>query len=578
MRKTKIICTLGPSTDKGDVLEQLMLSGMNVARLNFSHDTYENQKKRIDKVKALRTKHNLPVACLLDTKGPEIRLKTFKDERVTLEMGQDFCLTTRDVEGTKDIVSVTHKDLHKDIHVGSSILIDDGLVGLKVVAIKGQDIHCKVENGGTISNRKGVNIPGVELSIPFMSEKDKEDLLFGIKQDVDFVAASFTRTADDIKEMKAFLKANGGEDIRIIAKIENSQGVDNIDSIIEACEGIMVARGDMGVEIPEEEVPIIQKMIIKKVIAAGKVVITATQMLDSMMKNPRPTRAETTDVANAIYDGTSATMLSGETAAGAYPVEAVKMMARIAERTEKEINYRKRFNDMAKYTDPGITDAICHATCSTAYDLDAKAIITVTKSGFSARMISKYRPDCTIIGECLTEKVCRQLNLEWGVEPILITEEQDASQLFEKAVDVAEMAGFVSKGELVVLTGGVPLGVSGTTNLIKVQVAGHILVTGKGLNGKKISGNLCVCHSNEDLKSFKDGDIIVAADTTNEMMAQMRQASALIVEAEGANCHAAIAGLSLDIPVLIAAKNALDVLKTSAYVEVDCESGVVSAN
>lgn len=328
-------------------------------------------------------------------KGPEIRLKTFKDERVTLEMGQDFCLTTRDVEGTKDIVSVTHKDLHKDIHVGSSILIDDGLVGLKVVAIKGQDIHCKVENGGTISNRKGVNIPGVELSIPFMSEKDKEDLLFGIKQDVDFVAASFTRTADDIKEMKAFLKANGGEDIRIIAKIENSQGVDNIDSIIEACEGIMVARGDMGVEIPEEEVPIIQKMIIKKVIAAGKVVITATQMLDSMMKNPRPTRAETTDVANAIYDGTSATMLSGETAAGAYPVEAVKMMARIAERTEKEINYRKRFNDMAKYTDPGITDAICHATCSTAYDLDAKAIITVTKSGFSARMISKYRQDAT---------------------------------------------------------------------------------------------------------------------------------------------------------------------------------------
>ena len=578
MRKTKIICTLGPATDKGNVLEQLILSGMNVARLNFSHDTYENQKKRIDKVKALRTKHHLPVACLLDTKGPEIRLKTFKEERVTLEMGQDFCLTTRDVEGTKGIVSVTHKDLHKDIHVGSSILIDDGLVGLKVVAIKGQDIHCKVENGGTISNRKGVNIPGVELSIPFMSEKDKEDLLFGIKQDVDFVAASFTRTADDIKEMKAFLKANGGEDIRIIAKIENSQGVDNIDSIIEACEGIMVARGDMGVEIPEEEVPIIQKMIIKKVIAAGKVVITATQMLDSMMKNPRPTRAETTDVANAIYDGTSATMLSGETAAGAYPVEAVKMMARIAERTEKEINYRKRFNDMAKYTDPGITDAICHATCSTAYDLDAKAIITVTKSGFSARMISKYRPGCDIIGCAMDEKVCRQLNLEWGVEPILITEEQDASQLFEKAVDVAETAGFVSKGELVVLTGGVPLGVSGTTNLIKVQVAGHILVTGKGLNGNKISGNLCVCHSNEDLKSFKDGDIIVAADTTNEMMAQMRQASALIVEAEGANCHAAIAGLSLDIPVLIAAKNALDVLKTSAYVEVDCESGVVSAN
>ena len=463
MRKTKIICTLGPSTDKGDVLEQLMLSGMNVARLNFSHDTYENQKKRIDKVKALRTKHNLPVACLLDTKGPEIRLKTFKDERVTLEMGQDFCLTTRDVEGTKDIVSVTHKDLHKDIHVGSSILIDDGLVGLKVVAIKGQDIHCKVENGGTISNRKGVNIPGVELSIPFMSEKDKEDLLFGIKQDVDFVAASFTRTADDIK-------ANGGEDIRIIAKIENSQGVDNIDSIIEACEGIMVARGDMGVEIPEEEVPIIQKMIIKKVIAAGKVVITATQMLDSMMKNPRPTRAETTDVANAIYDGTSATMLSGETAAGAYPVEAVKMMARIAERTEKEINYRKRFNDMAKYTDPGITDAICHATCSTAYDLDAKAIITVTKSGFSARMISKYRPGCDIIGCAMDEKVCRQLNLSWGVRPILLGEEREVFVLFERAINACKRDGLLEKGDVTVITSGVPIGRSGTTNMLKVQV------------------------------------------------------------------------------------------------------------
>lgn len=470
MRKTKIICTLGPSTDKGDVLEQLMLSGMNVARLNFSHDTYENQKKRIDKVKALRTKHNLPVACLLDTKGPEIRLKTFKDERVTLEMGQDFCLTTRDVEGTKDIVSVTHKDLHKDIHVGSSILIDDGLVGLKVVAIKGQDIHCKVENGGTISNRKGVNIPGVELSIPFMSEKDKEDLLFGIKQDVDFVAASFTRTADDIKEMKAFLKANGGEDIRIIAKIENSQGVDNIDSIIEACEGIMVARGDMGVEIPEEEVPIIQKMIIKKVIAAGKVVITATQMLDSMMKNPRPTRAETTDVANAIYDGTSATMLSGETAAGAYPVEAVKMMARIAERTEKEINYRTRFNDMAKYTDPGITDAICHATCSTAYDLDAKAIITVTKSGFSARMISKYRPGCDIIGCAMDEKVCRQLNLSWGVRPILLGEEWEVFVLFERAINACKRDGLLEKGDVTVITSGVPIGRSGTTNMLKVQV------------------------------------------------------------------------------------------------------------
>ena len=475
MRKTKIICTLGPSTDKGDVLEKLMLSGMNVARLNFSHDTYENQKKRIDKVKALRTKHNLPVACLLDTKGPEIRLKTFKDERVTLEMGQDFCLTTRDVEGTKDIVSVTHKDLHKDIHVGSSILIDDGLVGLKVVAIKGQDIHCKVENGGTISNRKGVNIPGVELSIPFMSEKDKEDLLFGIKQDVDFVAASFTRTADDIKEMKAFLKANGGEDIRIIAKIENSQGVDNIDSIIEACEGIMVARGDMGVEIPEEEVPIIQKMIIKKVIAAGKVVITATQMLDSMMKNPRPTRAEATDVANAIYDGTSATMLSGETAAGRYPLEAVRMMTKIAESSEPYLDYRTYNRRDVKRSDHVISNALSSATVRTAEILNAKAIIVPTMHGFTANLLSNWRPKCRIIGMSPNWDVLRKMQLNWGVTPVKAMRETDTDELIEHSVNTVKEMGYIESGDTVIVTVGVkhknqPSYAIGETNNMRVIV------------------------------------------------------------------------------------------------------------
>ena len=472
MRKTKIICTLGPSTDKGDVLEQLMLSGMNVARLNFSHDTYENQKKRIDKVKALRTKHNLPVACLLDTKGPEIRLKTFKDERVTLEMGQDFCLTTRDVEGTKDIVSVTHKDLHKDIHVGSSILIDDGLVGLKVVAIKGQDIHCKVENGGTISNRKGVNIPGVELSIPFMSEKDKEDLLFGIKQDVDFVAASFTRTADDIKEMKAFLKANGGEDIRIIAKIENSQGVDNIDSIIEACEGIMVARGDMGVEIPEEEVPIIQKMIIKKVIAAGKVVITATQMLDSMIRNPRPTRAEVTDVANAIYDGTDVVMLSGETANGKYPLEAVKMMVKIAERTEQEIKgHSVEYSNL--HSKRSISSAVCNAAVQTADNLGAKAIICPTISGFTARLTSKLKPEAEIIGCSPYDNVLRKMQIYWGVRPLKTATEASTDKIIEHALVVSEHAGFVEEGDTVIVSAGIatssdPSSKRGLTNTMRV--------------------------------------------------------------------------------------------------------------
>ena len=588
-RRTKIICTLGPSTDNEAVMRALIEEGMNVARFNFSHGPHDEQMGRLKMLRKLRKELGKYVAALLDTKGPEIRLVEFEKGKTELKTGQTFTLTTDDIPGTDERVSITYKNLADDVKLGDHILIDDGLVGLEVVEIKpvakpvntkvnARDIVCKVLNDGVISNKKGVNVPNVDLTMPFISEKDYGDICFAVENDYDFIAASFVRTAEDVMEIRKILAEKGGEDIKIISKIENMQGVRNIDDIIRVSDGIMVARGDMGVEIPLEDVPVMQKMIIKKVCEAGKIVITATQMLDSMMKHPRPTRAESTDVANAIYDGTSAIMLSGETAAGMYPIEAVKTMVRIATRTEHDINYLQRFRQRRTMCNPDVTNAISHATCTMAGDLSAAAIVTVTKSGRTARMISKYRPDCTIIGECLTEKVCRQLNLEWGVEPILITEEQDASQLFEKAVDVAEMAGFVSKGELVVLTGGVPLGVSGTTNLIKVQVAGHILVTGKGLNGKKISGNLCVCHSNEDLKSFKDGDIIVAADTTNEMMAQMRQASALIVEAEGANCHAAIAGLSLDIPVLIAAKNALNVLKTSAYVEVDCESGVVSAN
>ena len=588
-RRTKIICTLGPSTDNEAVMRALIEEGMNVARFNFSHGPHDEQMGRLKMLRKLRKELGKYVAALLDTKGPEIRLVEFEKGKTELKTGQTFTLTTDDILGTDERVSITYNNLADDVKPGAHILIDDGLVGLEVVEIKpvakpvntkvnARDIVCKVLNDGVISNKKGVNVPNVDLTMPFISEKDYGDICFAVENDYDFIAASFVRTAEDVMEIRKILAEKGGEDIKIISKIENMQGVRNIDDIIRVSDGIMVARGDMGVEIPLEDVPVMQKMIIKKVCEAGKIVITATQMLDSMMKHPRPTRAESTDVANAIYDGTSAIMLSGETAAGMYPIEAVKTMVRIATRTEHDINYLQRFRQRRTMCNPDVTNAISHATCTMAGDLSAAAIVTVTKSGRTARMISKYRPNCTIIGECLTEKVCRQLNLEWGVEPILITEEQDASQLFEKAVDVAEMAGFVSKGELVVLTGGVPLGVSGTTNLIKVQVAGHILVTGKGLNGKKISGNLCVCHSNEDLKSFKDGDIIVAADTTNEMMAQMRQASALIVEAEGANCHAAIAGLSLDIPVLIAAKNALDVLKTSAYVEVDCESGVVSAN
>lgn len=586
-RKTKIICTLGPAVDNEDVMRALIQEGMNVARFNFSHGPHDEQMGRLKMLRKLRTELGKPVAALLDTKGPEIRLGQFEKGKTELKTGRGFTLTTDDITGTDDRVSITYKNLWNDVKPGDHILIDDGLVGLEVIeirpvanpvnkAINPMDIVCRVLNDGVISDRKGVNVPNVDLTMPFISEKDYGDICFAVDNDYDFIAASFVRTAEDVMEIRKILAEKGGEDIKIISKIENMQGVRNIDEIIRVSDGIMVARGDMGVEIPLEDVPVMQKMIIKKVCDAGKIVITATQMLDSMMKHPRPTRAEATDVANAIYDGTSAIMLSGETAAGMYPIEAVKTMVRIATRTEQDINYLQRFRQRRAMCNPDVTSAISHATCTMAGDLSAAAIVTVTKSGRTARMISKYRPNCTIVGECLTEKVCRQLNLEWGVEPVLIAEEKNADMLFEKAVDVAEATGFVSKGDIVVLTGGVPLGVSGTTNLIKVQVAGHILLNGKGANGKRISGNLCVCHEAGDIESFKDGDIIVAADTTNEMMSQMRRASGLIVESEDANCHAVIAGLSLDIPVLIAAKDAVQVLKSGAYVELDCENGIVS--
>lgn len=470
MRKTKIVCTLGPATDNEDVLRQMMLEGMNVARCNFSHGTYEDHKKRMDMVKKLRKEVGKPVAILLDTKGPEVRVKDFKEGKVTLEEGQLFTLTADEVEGTKDIVSVTYNRLYEDLEEGMRVLIDDGLIEMTVEKVDKNNIVCRVINGGVVSNHKGVNVPDVDLSMPYISDKDREDILFGIEQDVDFIAASFVQKKEDILQLRKLLEKNGGEDIRIIAKIENAQGVTNVDDIIEVSDGIMVARGDMGVEIPYEEVPVIQKKIINKVYRSGKQVITATQMLESMIKNPRPTRAETTDIANAVYDGTSAIMLSGETAAGAYPVEAVRTMVRIAERTERDVDYRKRFFQNEREVNPDVTDAICHATCTTALDLNAKAIVTVTKSGTSARMISRYRPTSDIISCTTTEKVCRQLSLTWGVIPILIKEEKEVFDLFDRAIHAAEKMKLLEKGDLTVITSGVPIGFSGTTNMMKVQI------------------------------------------------------------------------------------------------------------
>ena len=473
MRKTKIICTLGPSTDKEGILEQLVKEGMNVARFNFSHGSHKEQKGRLDQLKEIRTRLNKPIAALLDTKGPEIRIRDFANGKITLEEGQEFTLTADEIEGNESIVSVTYKDLYKDVKPGNTILIDDGLIGLEVKKIKGHDIVCSVKNGGVVSNKKGVNLPGVEVNMPFISQKDHDDILFGIQEGFDFIADSFTRTADDILAIRKILEDNGGKGINIIAKIENQQGVDNIDDIIHVADGIMIARGDMGVEIPLEDVPVIQKDIITKVYNAGKQVITATQMLDSMMKNPRPTRAETTDVANAIYQGTSAIMLSGETAAGKYPVEALQTMVKIARRTEDDVPYNQMFSIRAKDQTTSVTNAISHATCMTAIDLGAKAIITVTHSGNTSRMVSKYRPGCLIVGCSLDERICRQLNLSWGVAPIYIKEEYSMEILLLHATEAAEKAGYVKQGDVVVLTVGVPLGRPGNTNLMKAAVVGE---------------------------------------------------------------------------------------------------------
>lgn len=581
MRKTKIICTLGPATDDKEIVKQLILSGMNVARFNFSHGNYEEHRKRLDILCQLREELQLPIAALLDTKGPEIRIGTFGDGRVTLRQGDTFTLTSRQVEGDASIVSITFPGLVTDVDVGSRILLDDGLIELKVREITATDIICKVINGGTISDRKGVNVPGVRVSMDYISPKDREDILFGIDNGFDFIAASFTRSAEDILQIRRILDERHCNFIRIIAKIENGEGVANIDDILRVSDGIMIARGDMGVEIPLEEVPIIQKELIKKGYSAGRQVITATQMLDSMMKNPRPTRAEATDVANAIYDGTSAIMLSGETAAGLYPVEAVKTMARIAERAERDIDYKKRFytRDLDPISD--VTNAISHATCTTSYDLGASAIITVTKTGTTARMISKFRPSVPIVGGTMEPHVYRQLALSWGVLPLMIEEKKNTDVLFEHSVERAKKAGYVSDGDLVVITAGVPLGISGTTNMLKVHVVGDILVTGVGIGSASVCANLCVVKDEEEaLKKFRDGDILVIPSTSNHILSIMKKASGIVTEIDGNNSHAAIVGLALDIPVIVGAKNAVSILKNGTSVTVDARRGIVctSAN
>ena len=575
MRKTKIICTLGPSTDKGDVLRDLIANGMNVARFNFSHGSYEEHGGRLAKLKALREELGKPVAALLDTKGPEIRLKEFKNGVEMLEAGQTFTLTTREVEGTKEICSVTYKDLPQDVQPGGTIMLDDGLIMLHIEQVTDTDIICTVLNSGKIKTKKGVNVPGVHLSMPYLSQKDREDIIFGVQNGFDFIAASFVRTAQDVYDIRNLLNEYDSN-IRIIAKIENREGVNNIDSILSAADAVMVARGDLGVEIDFTELPGIQKDIIDRSFSFGKPIVTATQMLDSMMVTPRPTRAEISDVANAIYDGTSAIMLSGETAAGDYPVEALKTMSAIAERTENEEHYRSQRHAEIQIS---VSDATAHAACLTAKDVNAAAIVTVSESGNTARLLSKYRPKQPIIACVMREQVQRQLSLSWGITPLMMSLAHSTDELIEMSTALAKENGYLHNGELAVVTAGVPVGVSGTTNMIKIHMVGNCLATGVGVgpeNNDVASGKACVCRTMDEVRAkFKPGMVLVVPSTSNEMLSFVRDAAALVVEEPGLNSHAAIAGKALLKPTVVGAAGATSHIRDGLMVAVDCAHGSV---
>ncbi len=576
MRRTKIICTLGPASDNEDVLRDMMLGGMNLARLNFSHGTHDEHKKRADLVKKIRGELNLPIPLLLDTKGPEIRTGNFKDGQATLKEGDEFVLVNKDIIGDETKCTITYKELYKDVARGSKILINDGLVELEVTEIKNKDIYCRVLNGGAVGNHKGINVPGAEIKLPALTKQDIDDIKFGIENDFDIIAASFVRKASDVVEIRKVLEKNGGKDILIIAKIENREGIKNFNDILKVSDGIMVARGDLGVEIPVEEVPIVQKNIIEKCYQTGKPVITATQMLDSMIRNPRPTRAEASDVANAIFDGTSCVMLSGETAAGKYPLETIEVMARIAEKAERSMDYWKRFSTARAELNSSVTNAISHATCTTALDLKAAAIITVTQSGHTARMIARFRPACPIIATTANPKVQRQLALSWGVLPYLVGIAHTTDEMFDNGVEKALESGLVKNGDLAVITAGMPAGISGTTNTLKVHIVGKVLVQGVGIGAACATGELCVAqNAKEAMDKFTDGNILVVPFTDNSMLPIIKRASAIVVEEQGQSCHTATVGLALDIPVVVGAENATKILKSGSVVTVDSERGLI---
>lgn len=573
MIRTKIICTLGPASNNKNVIGDMIEAGMNIARINLSHGSHEEHMERISILRQMEEELGANIALMLDTKGPEIRIGDFEREKIHLEKGQEFTLTTRPVMGNEHIVFVNYDKLPEIISKGNTILLSDGLIELRVLKVDENDVLCTVKNNGEIKSRQGLNIPGKILPLPAVTQKDLEDILFAIKIKADFIAASFVRKAADIIEVKEILEENGGYDIQVIAKIENREGVDNIDEILRVADAIMIARGDLGVEIPVEEVPMIQKRIINKCNLVGKPVITATQMLDSMIRTPRPTRAEATDVANAIYDGTDAIMLSGETAAGLYPVETIQTMVRIASRTEQ--SYYESNPLRAKTPVDTITDAISYATCDMAKELKAKAIITSTKSGYTAKAVAKYRPSAPILAVTPREDVMKNLQIVRGVYPIKSIDSKTTDEMFKAAIEAALKSEIVKKGDLVIITAGVPANISGTTNLIRVHVVGDVILKGIGIGTRPVFGEVFVAKTYREAFVMPENAILVIKSTDKSLMPVLKRASAIITEEGGITCHAAIAGIELDIPVIVGARGATELLDSSYEVTMDPQRGLV---
>lgn len=577
MKKTKIVCTIGPASESVEKLVALMNAGMNVCRLNFSHGDFEEHGARIKNIREASKITGKRVAILLDTKGPEIRTHNMKDGKVDFQIGDVVRIAMDEVEGTREKFSVTYPELINDVEIGTHILLDDGLIDLEVTEIDkaANEIVTVVKNEGVLKNKKGVNVPNVSINLPGITEKDAADIRFGIENDIDFIAASFVRRPSDVLEITQILEENNATHIQIIPKIENQEGVDNIDAILQVSDGLMVARGDLGVEIPTEEVPIAQKELIRKCNALGKPVITATQMLDSMQRNPRPTRAEASDVANAIYDGTDAIMLSGETAAGDYPVEAVQTMARIAVRTEEALVNQDAFA-LKLYSQTDMTEAIGQSVGHTARNLGVQTIVAATESGYTARMISKYRPKSHIVAVTFSEREARGLSLSWGVYPEVTRKPESTDEMFALAANVATEQGFAKEGDLIIITAGVPVGERGTTNLMKIQLIGSKLIQAQGIGETPIVGKTIVATSAKEANEKMIPEaILVVKETDKDYMPAIDQAAALVVEEGGLTSHAAVVGIAKGIPVIVGAKDATTLIANHALITLDPRRGVI---